>query len=203
MVAEAPPNPRLRWPAVMVSDLEHFLDLPADVPGPARRLANRLGRIVSAATAGDVGEPWTTAIRCERRPSQRPCAGFLEVVRAEPDAAIRWWCNGCDDEGVITGWARSPFDLRQQSLRSAPEQRPVTIDVEAAVALQGITVLDVETARVVFRARSTTDGVVLSGSIEELEDLAEHVAAEANHERNRSRQRILDVAYDRVAGALA
>ena len=71
------------------------------------------------------------------------------------------------------------------------------------MALQGITVLDVETARVVFRARSTTDGVVLSGSIEVLEDLAEHVAAEANHEPNRSRQRILDGAYDRVAGALA
>ncbi len=185
----------------MVSDLEHFLDLPADASGPAQRLANRLGRIVSAATAGDVGELWTTAIRCERRPSRRPCAGLLEVVRAEPDAAIRWWCNGCDDEGVITGWERSPFDLRQQSLRSAPEQHRVSIDIEAAAALQGIAVLDIETARMVFRARSTTDGVVVSGSTDELENLAEHVAAEANNEPNRSRRRILAAAYDRVADA--
>jgi len=188
---------------MMVSDLEHFLYLPADAPGPAKRLANRLGRIVSAATAGDVGEPWTTAIRCERRPSRRPCAGFLEVLRAEPDAAIRWRCNVCDDEGVITEWERSPFDLRQQSLRCASGQHGVTIDIEAAAALQGIAVLDVETARVVFRARSTTHGVVLTGSINEFEDLAEHVAAEANHERNRSRRRILEAAYDRVAGTLA
>jgi len=114
----------------MVSDLEHFLDLPATVPGPALRLADRLGRMVSAATvaraiaerhppfvlnvgtAGDVGEPWPTAIRCERRPGRRPCTGFIEVVRAEPEVPIRWWCNACDDEGVITGWERSPFDLR-------------------------------------------------------------------------------------------
>jgi len=39
----------------MVTDLHHFLDLPPDTPGPARRLAEHLGYIVRAATAGDAG----------------------------------------------------------------------------------------------------------------------------------------------------
>lgn len=189
--------------AVMVSDLEHFLDLPASVPGPALRLADRLGRMVSAATAGDVGEPWTTAIRCERRPGRRPCTGFIEVVRAEPEVPIRWWCNVCDDEGVVTGWERSPFDLRSRGLRSAPERRQIVMDPDMAGTLQRIAVLDVEAARVVFRARATVDGVVLVGSADELEALAEHVAAEASHEPNRRRQRVLGAAHDRLESALS
>ena len=187
----------------MVSDLDHFLDLPANVPGPALRLADRLGRMVSAATAGDVGEPWTTAIRCERRPNRRPCTGFVEVVRAEPDVPIRWWCNACGDEEVITGWERSPFDLRSRDLHSAPARGQIVIDVEMARTLQRIAVLDLVAARVVFRARATVDGVVLIGSADELEALAEHVAAEANHEPNRRRQRVLDAALDRLESALS
>ncbi len=38
---------------VFVSDLRHFLDLPADVPGPARRMAEHLTLIVRAATSGE------------------------------------------------------------------------------------------------------------------------------------------------------
>jgi hypothetical protein len=159
--------------------------------------------MVSAATAGDVGEPWTTAIRCERRPNRRPCTGFIEVVRAEPEVPIRWWCNVCDDEGVITGWERSPFDLRSRDLRSAPARRQVVIDVDMAGTLQRIAVLDIEAARVVFRARATVDEVVLLGSADELEALAEHVAAEANHEPNRRRRRVLDAALDRLESAIS
>ena len=181
---------------MMVSDLRHFLDLPVDRPGPARRLADRLGRIVSAATAGDVGEPWTTAVRCERRPGRRPCPGSIGVVRAEPESSIRWWCSNCEDEGVISGWRGSPYDLLHHALRAAGHQVQVPVERELGTVLQAIPTLDFEAARLVFRARSTDSGVVLTGSSEALEDLAEHVAAEANHERNRRRQRILDAALD-------
>jgi hypothetical protein len=44
-----------------VSDLRHFLDLPAAVPGPARRMAERLTMSVRAATAGDAGVEWGSA----------------------------------------------------------------------------------------------------------------------------------------------
>ena len=51
----------------MVTDLHHFLDLPQDTPGPARRLAEHLSNIVRAATAGDAEPPGK--VRC------RPAAG--------------------------------------------------------------------------------------------------------------------------------
>jgi hypothetical protein len=40
---------------VFVSDLRHFLDMPEDVPVPARRMAEHLTLIVRAATAGQGG----------------------------------------------------------------------------------------------------------------------------------------------------
>jgi hypothetical protein len=43
---------------MFVTDLHHFLGLPADTPGPARRLAEHLSNIVRAATAGDAGTAW-------------------------------------------------------------------------------------------------------------------------------------------------
>jgi hypothetical protein len=42
---------------MFVTDLHHFLDLPEDTPGPARRLAEDLTNIVRAATAGDAAPP--------------------------------------------------------------------------------------------------------------------------------------------------
>ena len=46
--------------------LRHFLDLSEDAPGPARRLAEHQSNIVRAATAGDVGTAWESALPCRR-----------------------------------------------------------------------------------------------------------------------------------------
>jgi hypothetical protein len=97
---------------VFVSDLRHFLDIPDDAPASARRMAEHLAGIVEAGTTSPVGEPTVTSIRCTRRPGRRPCAGLIEVVRLEVPASIEWWCPICGDEGVVSGWEGSPFDLR-------------------------------------------------------------------------------------------
>jgi hypothetical protein len=47
---------------MLVSDLRHFLDLPDVVPTPAARLADQLRGFVRAATAGDAGADWVTAL---------------------------------------------------------------------------------------------------------------------------------------------
>lgn len=105
---------------MMVTDLRHFLDLPADTPGPARRLAGQLSNLVRAATAVDAGVAWETALTCRRRPGNKPCSGRMVVLRAEPPVPIRWQCSGCGDEGVISNWADSPFDLRRAGSPSPP-----------------------------------------------------------------------------------
>ena len=105
---------RLNSPVVtvlgmLVADLYHFLDLTEDTPGPARRrLAGHLSNIVRAATAGDAGTAWMTALPCPRRPAHRSCVGRMIVFRPEPAAPTRWQCSVCDDEGVISNWAESP-----------------------------------------------------------------------------------------------
>src|SRR6185436_18108813 len=47
---------------VLVADLGHFLGLPEDASGSARRLAQELGDIVRAGTAGEVGDRWVSAL---------------------------------------------------------------------------------------------------------------------------------------------
>ncbi|MGQ0845268.1 MAG: hypothetical protein ACT4QF_14165 [Sporichthyaceae bacterium] len=187
---------------MLIADLEHFLDLPEQAPAPARRLAEQLGRLVRAATAGPVGATWTSAVGCSRRPGNRPCPGRVRVTRSTPEAPVQWRCNGCDDEGVISNWEDSPFDLRRG--RPVPVERTTAIplDRQAVTALQSMLLLDPDPERVVFAARVEPDGaIVLSATDDELDALLDGVAAEANPERNRRRRALLDAAYAALADA--
>ncbi len=185
-----------------VVDLRHFLDPPPDVPGPALRMAARLGQVVSAATAGVAGAAWVTAIPCERRPGRQPCRGQVSVQRTDVPPVISWRCTSCDDEGVIRGWERSPFDLRARDADRSPD-RPVEVVVSAEVAatLRSLTAMDIRGARVVFRARTTQKGVVLKGEEDVLEELLDDLAAESNHEDNPRRRRRLDAAFEVINAA--
>lgn len=106
---------------MFVSDLRRFLDMPDDAPGPARKMADQLGNIVRAATAADTGSSWVSALPCRRRPGHRPCPGHIAVFRADLPAPIQWACSSCDDEGVISGWQDSPFDLRRFQISPGPQ----------------------------------------------------------------------------------
>ncbi|WP_293771841.1 hypothetical protein [Sporichthya sp.] len=187
----------------MVTDLHHLLDLPPDTPGPTRRLAEQIGSVVRAATAGDTGTAWESALPCRRRPANRACLGRMIVLRPEPNAPIQWQCSGCDDAGVISNWADSIFDLRRRSLTVADTAHDLVIPNEVAAALRDLQLLDPDGERLVFRIRAHDDGAVLSGSDDDLEDLIGSVAAEANHEANPRRRRQLNAAFDALSGATA
>jgi hypothetical protein len=186
---------------MFVTDLNHFLDLPEDTPGPARRLAEHLGNIVRAATAGDAGAAWETALPCRRRPGNRRCPGRMIVLRTEPPAPIRWQCSICDDEGIISNWAGSPFDLRRRRLTLAGPASEIVIPNEVAAALRELRLLDADCERLVFRIRARNDRAVLSATGNDLDELIGFVAAEANHEPSRRRQQRLDTAFDVLSSA--
>ncbi|HEX5595070.1 MAG TPA: hypothetical protein VFX61_03470 [Micromonosporaceae bacterium] len=188
---------------MMVTDLHHFLDLPPDTPGPARRLAEHLGDIVRAATSGDAGTAWESALPCRRRPANRACPGRMIVLRTEAGAPIRWQCSVCDDTGVINNWEDSPLDLRRRGLTVAETTSDIVIANEIAAALRDLQLLDPDCERLVFRIRAQHQGAVLTATDEDLDELIGAVAAEANHEPNRRRQQRLDAAFDALNNAAA
>jgi hypothetical protein len=181
---------------MLVSDPNHFLDLPPDVPGPARRLAGHLSNIVRAATAGDAGTAWESALPCQRRPASRRCPGRMIVLRPDAPAPIRWQCTACDDTGVISNWEDSPFDLRRRQLTLAEPVREIAIPDEVAAALRDMQLLDTDCERLVFAIRARDDHAILAATDDDLDELIGYVAAEANNEPSRRRQQRLDAAFD-------
>ena len=186
---------------MFVTDLHHFLDLPDDTPGPARRLAEHLSNIVRAATAGDAGTAWMTPLPCRRRPAHRSCPGRMIVFRSEFPAPIHWQCSVCHDEGVISNWQDSPYDLRCRDLALARPIKEVVISEKVAAALRDLPLLDLDCERLVFAMRSDDARIILPATDDDLDELIGFVAAEANHETNRRRQQRLDTALEALTDA--
>jgi len=179
-----------------VTDLQHFLDMPPDAPGPARRLAEHLRGIVRAATAGDAQVAWESALPCRRRPANRRCPGRLIVQRGEPGSPIAWRCSTCGDDGVISNWEESPFDLRRRRPALVGAVHQLVLSYQTASALRELLFPDTELERLVFGIRAHSGDAILAVTDEQLDELTDAVAAEANHESNRRRRQRLDAAYD-------
>ncbi len=183
---------------VLVADLRHFLDLPDDAPGPARRLAAQLGDLVRAATSADPGPGWISALPCRRRPGHRACPGRMTVARPDPAATIVFECTDCGDGGMISGCQHSPYDCTDGSHpRPAAEQlRELPVPAHVADSLRTLAFLDRNCERIVYGARLDRGVVVLAVTKEDLDELIGSVAAEANHEPDGRRRRRLDAAFD-------
>lgn len=127
----------------------------------------------------------------------------MAVLRTDVPTSIAWWCTSCGDEGVISGWEQSPYDLRSRNPRAEPgDTRPVVIPAETAAALRDLQLLDKDTERLVFRAEATKEGIILVGDDDDLDELMGYVAAEANNEENRRRRRRLDDAFQTLSQAI-
>ena len=114
------------------------------------------------------------------------------VLPTESGAPIRWQCSVCDDEGMISNWEDSPFDLRRQRLTLAGAVNDIVISDEVAAALRELRLLDADWQRLVFAIRAHTHGALLAATDDDLDELIRFVAAEVNYEPNRRRHRRLD-----------
>jgi hypothetical protein len=118
------------------------------------------------------------------------------VLRTQPGTPIPWQCSLCNDQGVISNWQDTPFDLRHRQIILANTVHEIVIPDQVAAALRELRLLDADCERLVFRIRAHHDGAILAASDDDLDELIGSVAAEANHEPNRRRQQRLDAAFD-------
>lgn len=187
---------------MFVSDLRHFLDITDDAPAPAKRMAHQLGAIVKAATARGQDSSWITAIGCMRRPNRRPCTGLIGVRGGDAPGGIRWECVLCGDEGIISGWEGSYADLRGGD-RPVDDDLALVVPEDMAQVLQSLTFTDSHLERLVFAGIAIPGGIALEGRDEDFDELANCLAAEANHETGRLRRKQLYAAYQAIVDALA
>ena len=127
-------------------------------------------------------------------PAPRPQALSGQAARPPrrgPCPRIEWACPACSEEGVISGWEGSPWDL-SPALTTDGDVRVALLSSDQYRRLLGLRLLDTDSLRVVYAARLTGAGVIVSASEEDLDNLIGYVAEEANNETDRRRQRGLD-----------
>lgn len=123
----------------------------------------------------------------------------IALVWAEAASPIRWWCTACDDDGVISNWADTPYDVRRRRLSVAGDVEEVIVSDATAAVLRELVMLDPDCERLVFSMLAHPDGAIMLASADG--QLIGFVAAEANHEPNRRRQHRLDAAFNELTEA--
>ena len=95
----------------LIADLRHFLKEDgsmAEIPNPARKLAEYLGRIVKGVTTRQKGV-LATGVKCRKRHKSTPCPGEIIAFINEQEV-ISWSCPVCEDNGIISGWKGTIWD---------------------------------------------------------------------------------------------
>ncbi len=188
-------RPAIRSHGSVRPDLRHFLDLPDDVPAPARRMAEHLSLIVRAAprvTLASLGQrayvrapAWSTALpgtsgRVAHRRAAIDRVAMHLVRRRGRDQRL----------GTLT------VDLRLAPRSARPnDDVDVVIDAQVAATLRSL-MLIAAPANGSCSGHALRHGIILEGNEDDLDELIGYVAAEANHEHDRRRQKRLDAAFD-------
>ena len=99
-----------------ITSLEHILDESGAIAapkGPGRKLAEHIVAIVAMASRPEMVPPPEYRVRCRRRPGRKPCPGMINVNLEPETENIVWWCPVCHDNGKISNWKGSMWDLRK------------------------------------------------------------------------------------------
>jgi len=186
-----------------VTDITDFEDLPPDITeGPAHRIAVYFGSIVSAASALPTGVWVDAAIQCRRRPGRKKCPGHIQLYRASALSSIEWHCSFCDDQGVITNWKGTRWDLSRWCRSTEPKLRELLLTHEELRELRNNLTFDPECECLIWGTILTPNGIVMRATDEGLDDLLGFIAAESNHEERKHRRNILDRVYDKIDAIL-
>lgn len=99
--------------ATYITDITHFLDDEGYIvpeSGPGLRFAEYLTSIISM-ISHPPPLPEEFKVKCRRRPHRKPCNGIIEGDEDPETGALVWWCPECLDNGTISNWQGTIWDL--------------------------------------------------------------------------------------------
>jgi hypothetical protein len=177
-----------------VTDLSHLPSEDADVPGSARLRAAFMRAVVEAATSRcTLDEPWLSAVRCIGRVGRRTCGACVEVAYVEEPLEVRWRCAKCGDQGTVSGWLDTEWDL--SPFEPWDEEVPWGLDEEERAFLLEATRRIPELRAVIARAtprRSQPELFVVEAMVGELDELYTLVEELTDEVRGRRERELLD-----------
>ena len=99
-------------PDTWITNIQHFLNEDGDIApieGPARKIAEYTGEIISCATSQGKGGG-IHQCKCRRRPDHKKCEGIIEAYIDKATNEIFWQCPVCYDNGRISYWEETQWD---------------------------------------------------------------------------------------------
>jgi len=98
-----------------VVSLAHLLDGNGEITGTKGlnwKLAEHIYAIVAMASRPDKILQSGLQVRCRRSSGRKQCSGRIEASVEPFYGRIVWWCPVCEDNGYISDWKGSIWDLR-------------------------------------------------------------------------------------------
>lgn len=180
---------------VYIVNLADFLGADGEfVRGAAGRMGAFYADIVATATVHLAGEVVRTPLRCRRRPGHRRCPGHL-LVRHDDAGTVEWCCGmpDCDEEGLIRGWAGTPWDLRQFAARLAAADDRLALPLDEEEYRAGLAGRSPggEAEALLRAAVYTPTGIVLQASSRHLHALRDELERQAGNARPGGRRTTL------------
>lgn len=126
----------------------------------------------------------------------------IQLYRPTASGSVEWHCSFCDDQGVITNWKGTRWDLSRWCCSTEPKLRELMLTHEELRELRNNLTFDPECECLIWGAILTPNGIVMRATDEELDDLLGFIAAESNHEEKKRRRNILDRVYDKIDALL-
>ncbi len=184
--------------ATYITDLTHFLDdnglPPVDAPRRMLRMLAFLGSIVRAGSSHPVGTQFPSAIPCRRRPCHR--RGL--TIANESNGNIRWECPDCGENGYISKWQGSDYDLSAAVGPDAGVRVGMLVSPEEHKWLSEIMTNTQEEDAIIAGGVVTDQGVRVSGRPEDFDLLLGSIVFDANHTKSAKRRRALHAIHDRL-----
>ena len=192
----------------MMTNMKHLMpaDPVADMPAQAQQLKKFLGAVVMAATSS-LDPVLLSALPCRKRINRAPYSGLLQIKRRDvPHKSILWHCTACEDGGSITNWTGTHFDLTPRIAPARPTaedpELEIMVSLQEHTALRSGRIYDPDCERMIYGARVTPKGVQIRGLESDFDHWVGHLAADANHERQAKRRKMVDAVFQKASDAL-